>query len=50
MTIDITFDNGPDGSCVTPCLQVDPSYPKEDGSTSKLAINYAIPKIFAKFC
>ena len=24
MTIGITFDNGPDGLSITPCLQVDP--------------------------
>ena len=30
-----TFDNGPDGLSITLCLQVEPSYPKLDGSTSK---------------
>ena len=28
MTMGITFDNGPDRLSITPCLQVDPSYPK----------------------
>ena len=28
MTMGITFDNGPDGLSTTPCLQVDPSFPK----------------------
>ena len=28
-----TFDNGPDGLSITPCLQVEPSYPKLDENT-----------------
>ena len=32
------FDNGPDGFSIIPCLQVEPSYPKLDESTSKLHV------------
>ena len=40
-----SFNNGPDGLSITPCLKMNPTYLKEDQSTSKFHVPTLLDKL-----